>query len=371
MALPKSGKVAMLTDIRKIEMMEFPIPALGDDEILLKVEGCGICGTDAHEYKGDPFGLRPLVLGHEGTGEVIAKGRNVSSDYTGKPVNIGDKLITCIIPCGECPACKTTPGRTNLCENMGIYGLIPDDHYHFNGYFGEYVIVRKGATFFNVSDLDLASRLLVEPFAVAMHALERAKTTGLLRFDSKVLVQGCGPIGLCVLSVVRAMGVENIIAVDSVPGRLELARQFGASHTVNIKDYQSIEEQVEAVKSITDGLGAQFGFQCTGAPPAAANLWKMIRRGGGLCEVGFFVNNGECSINPHFDMCNKEVTAVGSWVYTPEEYPATFAFMKRAKAIGLPIDKLITHRFPLNKMNEAMEMNISMAGIKVCMVIES
>ncbi len=368
MSIPKKGKVAMLTDIRKIEVLEFDIPAIGDDEILLKVEGCGVCGTDAHEYKGDPFALRPVVLGHEGTGEVVAIGKNITHDFVNKPVKVGDKLITCIIPCGECHACKTTPARTNLCEKVGIYGLIPEDKYHFNGYFGEYVIIRKGSTFFNVSDLDLDSRLLVEPFAVAMHALERAKTTGLLRFDSKVLIQGCGPIGLCVLSVVRAMGIEEIIVVDGSASRLELAKELGATHLINISDYKTAEEEIEAVKAVSDGLGAQFAFQCTGVPKAAALMWRLVRRGGGLCEVGFFVDNGECTINPHLDLCNKEITAVGSWVYTPEEYPATFAFMKLAKSIKLPIHKLITHRFPLDQMNEAMETNIRMDGIKVCFV---
>lgn len=99
-------------------------------------------------------------------------------------------------------------------------------------------------------------------------------------------------------------------------------------------------------------------------------MWRLVRRGGGVCEVGFFVNNGDCTINPHLDLCNKEVTAVGSWVYTPQDYPITFAFLKRANGIGLPIKKLITHRFPLDKMNEAMETNIRMDGIKVCFVAE-
>lgn len=370
MSIPVSGRVAMLTGARKIEVKEYGLPPIGDDEILLKVEGSGVCGTDVHEYKGDPFGLCPVVLGHEGTGEIIAAGKNVTHDFTGKPVAVGDKLVTCIIPCGKCPSCINTPGRTNMCDAIGIYGLMPDDKYHFNGYFGDYVIVRKGSTFFNVSDLDLDSRLLVEPFTVAVHALERAKSTGLLRFDTTVLIQGCGPIGLCVLSVVRAMGVEKIIAVDSSAKRLEVAKELGASYLININDYKTPEEEIAAVKAVSDGLGAEFAFQCTGVPAAAALLWRLVRRGGGLCELGFFVNNGDCTINPHLDLCNKEVTAVGSWVYTPQDYPITFAFLKRANGMGLPIKQLITHRFPLDQMNEAMETNIRMDGIKVCFVAD-
>jgi L-iditol 2-dehydrogenase len=367
-SIPKVSRAAVLTGTRKFELKEFPVPNIGDDEMLLKVEGCGVCGTDAHEYKGDPFGLAPVILGHEGTGEIIKMGKNVKLDSTGTPVHLGDKLVTCIIPCGECAACRSTPQRTNLCDNAGIYGLMPDDDYHLNGYFADYVVIRKGSTFFKVNDMDLDQRLLVEPATVAIHAVERAKTTGLLNFSSKVLIQGCGPIGLLTLAVVRTLGVHEIIAIDSMPKRLDMAKALGATHVINFKDYKGIEELTQAVKDITEDLGADFVFQCTGVPAAAANAWKLVKRGGGLCEVGFFVNNGECMINPHFDLCNKEVSAVGSWVYTPQDYPTTFAFLKRAKEIGLPIDKLITHRFPLTEMTEALETNIRMDGFKVVFV---
>ena len=92
-AVPKTGRTAFLTGEKKIEVKEYPIPALKDDEILVKVEGCGVCGTDVHEWRGDPFGLIPVVLGHEGSGEIIAMGKNVKTDTVGKPVNIGDKVL--------------------------------------------------------------------------------------------------------------------------------------------------------------------------------------------------------------------------------------------------------------------------------------
>eukprot|EP00828_Plagiopyla_frontata_P013795 TRINITY_DN18294_c0_g1_i1.p4 TRINITY_DN18294_c0_g1~~TRINITY_DN18294_c0_g1_i1.p4 ORF type:complete len:270 (-),score=26.71 TRINITY_DN18294_c0_g1_i1:19-828(-) len=196
--MDKMARAAVLTAPGKIEMKEFPIPAIGDDDILVKVEACGVCGTDGHEYKRDPFGLCPVVLGHEGTGEIVAIGKNISTDTAGKPLAVGDKVVTCIIPCGKCDACKNTPARTNLCENCGVYGLFPDDDIHLNGYFAEYILIRPGSTVFNVSSMTLDQRILVEPAAVAVHAVERAKTTGLLKFNTVVLVQGCGPIGLMV-----------------------------------------------------------------------------------------------------------------------------------------------------------------------------
>ncbi|MGF7400605.1 theronine dehydrogenase [Thermoanaerobacterium thermosaccharolyticum] len=363
--IPSTCRAAVLTDVKKIEVKEFNIPEINDDEMLVKVEGCGVCGTDVHEYKGDPFGLIPLVLGHEGTGEIVKLGKNVRRDSAGKEVRKGDKIVTSVVPCGECNICLNHPDKTNLCENSKIYGLIPDDNYHLNGWFSEYIVIRKNSTFYKVNDMNLNLRLLVEPAAVVVHAVERAKTTGLLKFNSKVLVQGCGPIGLLLLSVVKTLGVENIIAVDGDENRLNMAKRLGATELINFTKYSNVDELVEAVKKASDGIGADFAFQCTGVPSAASNIWKFVRRGGGLCEVGFFVNNGDCKINPHYDICNKEITAVGSWTYTPQDYLTTFDFLKRAKEIGLPIEELITHRFSLDKMNEAMEVNMKQEGIKV------
>ncbi|AFK85254.1 MULTISPECIES: zinc-dependent alcohol dehydrogenase [Thermoanaerobacterium] len=363
--IPSICRAAVLTDVKKIEVKEFNIPEINDDEMLVKVEGCGVCGTDVHEYKGDPFGLIPLVLGHEGTGEIVKLGKNVRRDSAGKEIKEGDKIVTSVVPCGECDICLNHPDKTNLCENSKIYGLISDDNYHLNGWFSEYIVIRKGSTFYKVNDINLNLRLLVEPAAVVVHAVERAKSTGLMKFNSKVLVQGCGPIGLLLLSVVKTLGVENIIAVDGDENRLNMAKRLGATALINFTKYSNIDELVDAVKKASDGIGADFAFQCTGVPSAASNIWKFVRRGGGLCEVGFFVNNGDCKINPHYDICNKEITAVGSWTYTPQDYLTTFDFLKRAKEIGLPIEELITHRFSLDKMNEAMEVNMKQEGIKV------
>ena len=93
--VPATSRVAMLTKTERFDIQEYPIPELGDDDILVKVEGCGVCGTDAHEFKRDPFSLIPVVLGHEGTGEIVKMGKNVKKDSAGKPLNVGDKVVTC------------------------------------------------------------------------------------------------------------------------------------------------------------------------------------------------------------------------------------------------------------------------------------
>ena len=287
--IPATSRAAMLTALENYEIKEFPIPEVGDDDILVKVEGCGICGTDAHEFKRDPFGLIPLVLGHEGTGEIVKMGKNVKVDSAGKALNIGDKVVTCMI-------FKDNPDITMFDlnkQNVGgadVYGLLPDDDIHLNGWFGDYILIRGGSTVFNVSDLDLDSRILIEPCAVLIHAVERAKTTGILRFNSRVVVQGCGPIGLICIAILRTMGIENIVAVDGEQKRLDFAKEMGATKSVNFKDHKGIEALAGAVADCFDGHLADFAFQCTGSPVAHANIYKFIRNGGGLCELGFFIN---------------------------------------------------------------------------------
>ena len=368
--VPKTGRVAMLTKLENFDVIEYPIPEIGDDDVLVKVEGCGVCGTDAHEFKRDPFGLIPVALGHEGTGEVVKIGKNVKKDSAGKPLNVGDKVVTCMI-------FKDNPDITMFDlnkQNVGgadVYGLLPDsDDNHFKGWFADYIVVKGGSTIFNVSDLDLDSRILIEPCAVLIHAVERAKTTGILRFNSRVVVQGCGPIGLICIAVLRTLGIENIVAVDGEDKRLAFASKMGANKSVNFKNHNGVEALAGAVKDAFGGYEADFAFQCTGSPVAHANIYKFIRNGGGLCELGFFINGGDATINPHFDICAKEITTVGSWVYTLRDYATTFDFLKRAKAIGIPLGELITHKYPLDKINDALVTNLKMEGLKIAIVNE-
>ena len=241
-SIPQKARVAMLTSIGNYELKEFNLPDVGDDDILVKVEGCGVCGTDAHEFKRDPFGLIPVVLGHEGTGEIVKMGKNVKKDSAGKALNIGDKVVTCMMFKDDPNITMFDYNKQNVGEGADIYGLLPDDDIHFNGWFADYILIRGGSTVFNVSDLDLDSRILIEPCAVLIHAVERAKTTGILRFNSRVAVQGCGPIGLICIAILRTMGIENIVAIDGETKRLDFARKFGACATVNFKEFNGVEE---------------------------------------------------------------------------------------------------------------------------------
>jgi L-iditol 2-dehydrogenase len=172
------------------------------------------------------------------------------------------------------------------------------------------------------------------------------------------------------IAVLRAAGINHIIAIDGNEKRLEMAKRLGAKTTINFRELDTLDKRVAAVKAVSNGIGADFAFQCTGAPAAAADIYAYIRRGGGLCEMGFFVNNGEYSINPHFAMCNKEINIVGSWDYSADDYPTCMAFLRQAREMKIPIEELITHAFPLDKLNEAMEVNVAQQGIKICYIAD-
>ena len=365
--IPRTAHVAVLTALEHFDVKEYPIPPVGDGDILVKVEGCGVCGTDAHEFRKDPFSLIPVALGHEGTGTIVAMGKDVKKDSAGKDLHIGDKVVTCMIFHDNPDITMFDLNKQNV-GGADVYGLLPDDDVHLNGWFSDYIFIRKGSTIFNVSDLDLDSRILIEPCAVLVHAVERAKSTGILRFNSRVAVQGCGPIGLICIAVLRTMGIENTVAVDGNEQRLAFAKRMGAEKSVNFMNYKEIDKLAGAVSDAFDGHLADFAFQCTGNPHAHSNIYKFVRNGGGLCELGFFINGGDATINPHFDICSKELTMVGSWVYTLRDYGTTFDFLKRAKAIGLPMSELITDKYPLDQINEALKKNLSMTGLKIAVV---
>lgn len=359
---------AVLTGPQSIELREFPIPELQAGELLIRVEACGICGTDVHEYKRDPFGLIPVVLGHEGTGEIVAMGSDGVLDFQGQELRVGDTIVTSVLVPPDCPFTHRWPHLSNLSEGLGVYGLFPDSpEYHLNGYFATHMVVRRNSTVFKVNGMTWKQRVLIEPMAVTVHALERAKTTGLLHFGSTVVVQGCGPIGLMMIATLHANGISNIIAIDTVPQRLEVAMQMGAARALNLFDLGA-EILLDEVKDATAGFGADFAFQCTGNPAAAGTIWKYVRRGGGLCELGFFMDNGTTTINPHEDLCKKEITAVGSWVYTAQEYPIAIAMIRHLIRIGLPIEDLVTHTYALAEINQAMHTNIALEGIKIAVV---
>lgn len=338
------GKVAVLDKLKHIEVKTLPVPEINDDEILVKPEGCGICGTDVFEYKADPFKYIPVNLGHEGTGEIVKIGKNVKTDWTGKPLKVGDKVV-----CGPSP-------------NGDIYGLMGGEKHYFNGWLSTYMVINPNSVVFNVSDMPLNLRILIEPAAVSCHAVARSKEIYTFKHGSSVVVQGVGPIGLMVTAQMKTLGVRHIIAVDGNASRLALAKKIGATATVNIND----GDPVAAVKKLTGGKGVNFAFQCTGSTKGASTIWNFLTDHGGICEVGFFVDNGKAEYNPHFNICMPETKVTGSWAYVPDDWVEATEFLRETQSEGLNMQQLVTDAYPIDKLNEAMEKCMSGTGVKVC-----
>ena len=349
-ANPAAARVAMCTPFGNYELKEHALPEVGDGDILVKVEGCGIGRADANGEKKNPFCMIPAALGSEGTGEIVKMGRNVRKDSLGKELKIGDKVVTCM-PYEE-----------------DSQAVSDNNQMLFSGWLGDYILIREGSVVFNVSDLDLNSRILIAVCAEVIHAVERAKIANILRFNSRVVVQGCDPIGLLCIAVLRTMGIQNICAVDSEVKRLEFAVRMGATQTINFNEYTSVSTLVNSVEAAFDGRLADFAFQCTGSPVAHANIYKLVRKGGGVCELGFSANSGDAAINPHFDICAKEIIVVGSCGYTANDYEMALDFLKRAKGIGFPVNDLITDTYTLNQINEAAQKNLAGTGLKVAVI---
>lgn len=131
--IQKEARAAYLVEKQNIQVKTYPIPEINEDEVLVKVEGCGVCGTDVHEYKNDPFGLILAVLGHEGTGHIVKLGKNVKQDMLGKTLAVSDKVVTCVTLTGDDEYTTLKSEKANLSANMDVYGLLPDDDYRFNG----------------------------------------------------------------------------------------------------------------------------------------------------------------------------------------------------------------------------------------------
>ena len=289
-----------------VELRDIEIPTPGPGEILVKVEGCGICGTDVHEYRYNPFGYKEIVLGHEGTGEVIAVGEGVTVDTKGDPIKVGDKVVTSVLLCGECDYCKRYPELPNLCAGLGVYGLIEDDDaHHNNGWFAEHILVRKNSSIFVVNDKTLDERMLIEPACVCVHSWNRAKSTNIIDFSSTVLVQGCGPIGLMTIGACKAHGASQVIACDLIDEKLEIAKTMGADLTVNSREV----DLPAFVRSQTDGVGADAVIDITGNPHAIRAGLKAVRKGGIFVSVG--LPDGEVGINLTEDIIYREVIYTG------------------------------------------------------------
>ena len=301
-------KAMLLSEYKKLAITDMPTPQIADDEVLVRVRACGICGSDIHGYDGST-GRRipPLVMGHEAAGEIERIGAGV------KGFGAGDRVtFDSTVSCGRCDYCKA--GQINLCDNRMVLGVSCGD-YRRHGAFAEYVAVPERILYKLPGNLPFERAALIEAVSVAVHAVGLKVPAP----SEHVLVVGCGMIGLLVIQVLRARGCTNIIVVDVDAGRMALARTFGAAHALNAKD----PETPGAIRKLTADQGADVSFEVVGSTETLLTAIRGVRKGGSVVLIG----NVKPTVDlPLQEVVSRQLTLLGSCA-SSGEYPECIDLM--------------------------------------------
>ncbi len=305
-------KALLLTAYNQLEYTETPEPSLSPTDVLVQVKACGICGSDVHGLDGST-GRRvpPLIMGHEAAGIISKLGEEVNGFAVGDRVTFDSTIY-----CGRCYYCRR--GSINLCDNRRVLGVSCQE-FRQDGAFAEYVAVPARVLYRLPEELSFEQATLVEPFAVASHAVSLAPVSP----SAYILVAGTGVIGLSLIQALRAAGCESIIATDISSQRLELARQLGAEHTLR----SDMPELAATVRELAHGRGVDIAFEAVGITPTVQQAVGSVRKGGSLVLVG---NLSPMVELPLQEVVTREITLYGSCV-SRGEYPACLELMAKGK----------------------------------------
>lgn len=346
-----------------LSQREIDVPALGANDVLVEVELSGICGSDVHMNNGGMDLDYPVLPGHEFSGFVEEIGDSVETDAKGDPLSVGDPIT--VVPgivCGECWYCNNVPARPTTCKNRDVYGFLPVDYrQQLHGGFSEYMIADERASVYKLPDgLDVELGALAEPLAVATRAFERGHLPGIpdaregFGIGKSVVVQGAGPVGLLAISAAKAAGAGDVIVVDAVEERLDMADQFGATETVDLTAYEGDEALIQAVKNRTSGnVGADLAIEAAGIPIAVQQGIEMVRDGGTYVEVGHYAYNGEVEINPT-RLVQKDINLFGSLAYPPNQFETALSLLDQLQD-DVPFDDLFNHKVGFDDAESAYE----------------
>jgi threonine dehydrogenase-like Zn-dependent dehydrogenase len=355
-------------------MQEVPWPRVPPKAALVKIGACGVCGTDQHILKGYwPKPLPwPFTLGHELAGVVVEIGDELKTDFMGKPIGVGSKLmLPPLMPCGHCDWCLHYPETANKCLTPVYYGryLGFDRPPHLWGGWAEYVYVDlgelPGTKIYKLpDDMSLLLGSLSEPLTSCIRAFNRATKAGGFRWNDTVVIQGTGPIGILAVAAAQEMGAGRVIAVGAPEEpRLRLARDFGAEATVNIEEVTSPEARIKAVRDIVGGYGADLVMDCSGHPTAGPEGIEFLRDGGTYVEMGQFTDAGPIQTSWH-RICTKDLNVLGSWAFTANDLPLGVEMLYKARD-KYPWRKMQTlFPFTLDGVKDAVAQAMAMRTVK-------
>jgi L-iditol 2-dehydrogenase len=324
-----------------VALREIPAPRPGPGEVLLAVRAAGICGTDLHIYHDEYPTQPPVVLGHELAGEVAAVGEGVSA------VSTGDRVTTetYFHICGVCRFCRG--GQPNLCPERRSIGS------GVNGGFAPYVVVPECNIHLLPAGLSFREAALTEPLACVVHgALELPKVTA----GDVAVISGPGAIGLLTLQAARAAGAAVIVLGTAADHRrLELARELGALHAIDITE----DDSALIVRGLTNGWGADIVFECSGAGPAAIGLLAHARRGGQYAQIGLFGKPVAWDLD---QVCMKELRVTGSNASVPSAWRTALRLLADGSVRTAP---LISDVYPLTSWRDAFQRFEQREGVKL------
>jgi L-iditol 2-dehydrogenase len=319
-------KALLLSQYKRLEMTDFPIPTPGMDEVLVRVAACGICGSDIHGYDGSS-GRRipPIVMGHEAAGTIAALGGGVTNFAQNDRVTF-DSTISC----GVCSFCHR--GEVNLCNKRQVLGVSCGD-YRRTGAFAEYVVVPARIVYRLPRSISFPEAALLEAVAVAVHAISLAESVS----KSTALVVGAGTIGLLCLQALRVAGCSRIFIADIDESRLALAKGFGATATLS-----SEAEIAEQVGQLTNGEGVDLVVEAVGRNVTVAASIESVRKGGTVLLVGNI--SPEVTL-PLQKVVTRQIRLQGSCA-SAGEYPRSIELMASG---GINVKPLITAVAPLEE----------------------
>ena len=295
-------KALLLTAPGVLAYTDVPEPEIGDDDLLVRVEAVGICGSDVHGMDGSS-GRRvpPLVMGHEAAGIVEAVGRSVAGWEVGVRVTFDSTVY-----CGRCAYC--TAGLTNLCDDRRVLGVAQGE-WRRDGAFAERIAVPARIAHRLPRGLSMVEAALTEPLTVALHAVSRAPVAA----AGSVLVIGAGLIGLLTIAALREAGIERIVVVDLSPGRLARATDMGATDVVQARG----DDVGDRLLALTEGRGPDVAFEAVGIPGTVAMAIASVRKGGTIVLVG---NVAPAAELPLQWVVSRQLTLAGS-AASCGEYP--------------------------------------------------
>lgn len=320
---------------------DLPTPYAGPGELVLRNQVCGVCGTDVHIYHGEPGSADvnpPVVLGHEYSGEVVEVGEGVTGFAVGDHVTVDPNIY-----CGHCAYCQN--GKKQLCPSMEAIGVTRD------GGFAQYSRIPASQAFKLEPTVPWETAAMAEPLACCLHGIDLAG----IQVGDKVCVVGGGAIGLLMVQLAKLSGASQIVLSEPNEKRRQVGLQLGANAALD----PTRPDAQEAFAQVLGG-GANVVIECVGNVPAVKSAFQFA--GKGATVLLFSVPKVDATFDlPLFDVYKKELTIKGSFV-NPDTHARAVALINSGK---VDFDPIITHRFTLDQLPEAIAMQMSDASIKV------